>query len=833
MDFNLKNKYSEWLQSKQFEVKKNSDITKESYLIDNTNILVHTAPLKSQRQNYEYFHFRKVVFLPTHLYEKNTFEIKVGDKVIDLLQCMYVVTKQSYIDNTVVKIHIQNFTDYTQDLPSFEVNCLQMDNNNLDVQAGILGDKYLALVIQSIGQIDIHILNLDLSLVYQYKKEHSIGKKDTSHFKYNCIENFFDSELDYHEPGLIYILGTQIVIRIDLNNKQVITKDFNDQHKVLLRLMPITQSEFKYYFKNAKSKQLEGYNINEQEFLILFVIMNNKIYQLNKNNLELIRQTNINIEKVQNNLKPVFSAFPIPISIKDRQRKKFSKWTFLILMRSNSYILSDWREQNFFQKEMEKYYGLNYETNTQRIFLHQDSIFVLFQLELMDQGWTRKDSQASIQIKISKKKGERNYVSNFQVNQQTQNFYFSQNFFIKHFFHPILYKNELTYPCYMDKKVYNSLFVSNFIGFHSFKEQAEKQAQYQIKQLNDSDLQMLIDTNMDLFTFQDNQKIVLYKINQNKITPQYFELPLQNDWIIREYFFNRSSFEQFFITQKNQSCKISSYSLSTDEYKIPQIQELKSEITCFSSFTFDRKSNSLFLPLIYDDGFGEYFCIFDANQKQIIQETVHKCKYTKGLLSHYDEEKKQFILLFFKKIYNSCYLYFYQLNMTTRFDFKFINMHKFEQAFDINLQSQYLNVKKSTFNVLIPNKPNVLIKFNQNKKFEIKKQIKNCLAQQYDQENKYEIDRKRQYFFLKNIKTSQKILYLGYYSGRQFLIQNILSLYDVKQNSVQFINKDIIVEDERLQLEHHELDVQIHINQLSNGMIFIHYGQNKIKILKY
>ncbi|KAL4512739.1 hypothetical protein ABPG72_020576 [Tetrahymena utriculariae] len=831
MDFNFKSKYYEWLQSKAFESKMNSELTKNGYLINNSNILVHTAPLKGQAKNQEYYHFRKVVFLPTYLYERNTFEIKIGDKAVDLLQCMYVVTKQNYVDNTIVKVHLQNFNDFIQDLPSLKLT-YKIEENYLDIQAGILGGKYLILTIQSIEQIDIKILNLDLTLLFEYKKEYFSDKIDTSLFSVKYIENFFDSELDYHEPGIIFILCTKIVIRIDLNLQQAITKDFQEKYKILLRLMPITQSEFKYYFKNAKGDSLAGYNINEQEFIILFVIMDNKIYQLNMNNLEIIRQTNVNLEKTRYSQKPIFSTFPIPISIKDRQRKNFSKWTFLTHVRNNSYILSDWREQKLFKKETEKYYGLYFDTNTQRIFLNQNSIFVLFQQEYMDQGWTRKDSQALFQIKLSKKKGEKNYISNFQLSQQTQNFYFSQNFFIKHFFNPILYKNELTYPSYMSLKSYDSLFISNFIGFHSFKEQAEKQAQYLLKELNDFDLQVLQDKNMNYFTFQDNQKIVLYKVFENKITTQYFDLPLQNDQIIEEYLFNHMSFEQFFITQIHQNCKICSYSLSTDGYKVPQIQVLKSEITCYSTFTLDRKSNQLFLPLIYEDGLSEYFCIFDANQKQIIQKTIHQCKYTKGLLSHYDEDKKQFILLFFKKIHNSSYLFFYQLNMN-RFDFKFINMHKLDQAFEINLHSQYLNVKKNTFNLLIPNKANVLIKFNQNKKFEIKKLINNCLAQQYDFENRYEKDNKRQYFFLKNIKSSPKILYIGYYSGRQFHLQNMLSIYDVKQKSIQFINKDTIVQEERLQLENTEQDIQIHVNQLLTGEIFIHYGVNKIKVLKY
>ncbi|KAL4482861.1 hypothetical protein ABPG74_018887 [Tetrahymena malaccensis] len=831
MDFKFKTKFCEWLQSKEFESKKNLDLTKEDYLINNSNVLVHTAPLKSQIENKEYYHFRKVVFLPTHLYENNTFKISIGDKEVDLLQCMYVVTKQNYTDRTIIRIHLQNFTDFTQDLPQFQVT-YKLDQNHIDIQAGILGDKYLALVIQQIEQIDIKILSLDLNLIFEYKKDHETEFKDKNLFHYKYIENFFDNELDYHEPGIIYILCTQIVIRIDLNKKQVITKILNEQNKILLRLMPITQSEFQYYFKNVKGNCLAGYNSNDEQFIILFVILDNKIYQLNMHNLEVIRQTNIKIQKTKYPTKPILSAFPIPIQIKDRQRKVFSKWTFLTQMRNNSYILSDWREQKLFKNETDEQYGLYYFTNTQRIFLHQNSITILFQHEYIDQGWTRKDSQGLFRIKVSKNKGEKNYVSQFQLNLETQNFYFSQNFFISYFFNPILYKNEITYPSIMSLNNYDSLYVPNFIGFHSFYEQAEKQAQYQIKMIMDSDLQVLQDKNLNIFTFQDNKKIVLFKINQNKITSQYFDLTLEDNLIVEEYFFNHTNFEQFFITQVNQQCKLCSYSLLTDQYNVPQIQELKSEIICYSTFTLDRKSNSVFLPLVYEDGLGEYFCIFDVNQKQVIQKTIHLHKRIKALLSHYDEEKKQFILLFFKQIHGSCYLYFYQLNMT-KFDFRFVNMHKFEQAFEINLYSQYLNVKKNIFNVLIPNKANVLIKFNQNKKFEIKKEIKNCLAQQYDQENKYEKDNRRSYFFLKNIKSSQKILYLGYYSGRQFLLQNMLSVYDVKQNSVQFINKDVIVQEERLQLENTEQDIQIHVNQLLTGEILIHYGANKIKILKY
>ncbi|EAS05246.2 hypothetical protein TTHERM_01364600 (macronuclear) [Tetrahymena thermophila SB210] len=827
MRLDQKTKYSEFLYSKQFELKKNPNLSEESYLTNQTNILVHSAPLKRQIQNNQQFtHFRRVVFFPTHFYEKNSFELKIGDKMVDLLQCMYVVTEQDYSNNKIVQIQLQNYADYNQNLPYYQVVC-KLNDNHLEIQAGIVGDKYLILAIQSNEQINIKILNFDLTLVFEYEQKHNIEEKKNYFYHTNSATNYFDNEIDYCEPGIIYFLGTQILIRIDLNKQQVIFKVFEEQFKLLLRLMPITQSEFIYYFKNCDKNQLSGYNNNDKEFLILFAIINQKIYQINIQNLEIIRFTKVQIICKEYFIKPIYSVFPIPIQIKDRQRKEFSNWTFLFHAVGRHYFLQDWKEQNLFQiPKKQNFLSCNFSAS-QRIFSHQNGIFVLYQNKQVDQFWKRRDASAQFQIQISKKKGEKNFNQTLEQRNEQSSIYFSQNFYIKNFFHPILYKNELTYPTYMQTDQNSYYFISNFIAFHSFKEQANKQLQYQIKKLNKSDYQVLKDDSLNFFTYQNQTKILLFDTNQNEVT---YDLRLQDN--IQEYFFNQSKFEQIFITEAHQVYKICSYKLPNkqeekNEYEDdPQIEEIKNGIKCYSQFTLDRKNNNeLYLPIIYAKEQVKYFGILDLNQKKIIEQTVHLANQTQGLLSHYNEEKRLFTLLFFKKVHNSSYVFFYQLNMKN-FDFKFVNMHRFEEFYDINLFSQYLKVKNDNFNVLIPNKPNLIIKFNQKKKFEIKKIIKNCLAK-YEFANSYEQDTKRQYFFLKNAKNSLKIFYIGFYQGEMYKSQTMLSVYDIKQNSIQFINKDIIKNEEDEQ-QQQGLGQNINVSQLLTGEILVYDGIQQI-----
>ncbi|KAL4483041.1 hypothetical protein ABPG74_019067 [Tetrahymena malaccensis] len=543
----------------------------------------------SQTGNYQQFNFRRVVFLPTHLYESQSFEIKIGEKVVDLLQCMYVVTDQSYSDHRIVQVQLQNFIEQSQDLPYYKIVC-QLSKSHLEIQTGIVGDQYIFLGIQSSEQVNIKILSFDLSLVFECQIEHSIQQKQLEFFNTKSVQNYFDSEIDYHEPGIIYFLGTQIVIRIDLKQKQIITKLFEEEYKTLLRLLPITQNEFNYYFKSSKKDSLAGYDIKDQEFLIPFASMNNKIYQLNMHNLEIIRVTNILLQHKYNQAKCIISIFPVPIQLKERQRKQLSKWTFLIHNSTSKYTLYDWREQNLFQKISCKHEKYSKFCFSQRIFMLNNGFVVQFQNQHVNYYGYRADAQSAFQIDVYKKKGERNYQLEGQIINQGENSYFSYNFYIKNFFHPILYKNELTYPAYMEKTNQDYLFNSNFIGFHSFEQQTEKQAQYQLKEFDQTDYQTLSEQSIKFLTYQNNRKIILYRFYQNQITAQKYILKQDITSEIQEFAFNQNSFEQFKIIKNNQNYKVSYCKLQTDEFNISQIFYFENEIKCFSKFTFDQKT---------------------------------------------------------------------------------------------------------------------------------------------------------------------------------------------------------------------------------------------------
>lgn len=50
--------------------------------------------------------------------------------------------------------------------------------------------------------------------------------------------------MEYTEPGIVYFLNRRYLFRIDLNTQEVLEKLLYENIKLLLRLLPVTSSEF-------------------------------------------------------------------------------------------------------------------------------------------------------------------------------------------------------------------------------------------------------------------------------------------------------------------------------------------------------------------------------------------------------------------------------------------------------------------------------------------------------------------------------------------------------------------------------------------------------------
>ncbi|KAL4464487.1 hypothetical protein ABPG72_003897 [Tetrahymena utriculariae] len=269
------NKYQEYLQQIEIECVKRDNLFKnevEKYDYTDT-ISVYQINLSSKEDQLK---FCSVLFMPTYIYQNNSYKINIKEQQIDLLNCMY---KYALYDNQGVKyaqICLQNISGNQQTLISYELGCSFFDQEESDVnlKTGILGAKYILLVIKSIFKKELHLLNLDLTLIIkQNLKENFYMFEQEYNFTSDMPQedaNIFESCIDYFEDGIIYYECQQVLFRIVICQKFVSSRVFEERINILLRLLPVTQSEYNYYFKNSDQSSLSGYCNNEKDTLILF-----------------------------------------------------------------------------------------------------------------------------------------------------------------------------------------------------------------------------------------------------------------------------------------------------------------------------------------------------------------------------------------------------------------------------------------------------------------------------------------------------------------------------------------------------------------------------------
>ncbi|EAR87932.2 hypothetical protein TTHERM_00010920 (macronuclear) [Tetrahymena thermophila SB210] len=620
-------------------------------------------------------------FMPTHLYEQESFDITINESKVNLLNCMYAYSLQ---DKKNVVITLQDFNNNFLILGSYQASIQLKEDDyiyDVSVNAAILGSKFILLVVKSRFQIQIFILTLDLVLVMQYQKNDVFFIKKECYIDYDFNKksiHIFENEIDYSEDGIIYYQHQQILLRIDTNSKQVISRIFKENFNILLRLLPVTQSEFNYYFKSCQKETLSGYDNSKKENFVLFTIINDKIYQINQFNLMIIRITKCDSLKYikdldYDNYHEQIQAFVIPIQIQNRQKKEFSNWTFLIKNQNQPINLIDWKEKNLFQKQKIKqgdqfneFKQLNQDYFISNLCFLKGNTLVEFK------NANRYFSNTfTYQLNILKKKGNKNYEYNFKAIYKIQN-EITKLLKILKYYSPILKNNLITFPCLIIDGNYEQL-KSLHLGLITSNEQKS----FYLKKLEISQEEMSQQQNSQFIVYEWATHFAVYKLakNQtiNKIQNFSFEVKYNNRWEIypnniEQFHFNNSKSELIFIRRLNY---------------------------CYKN---EKK----------------YFGIFDINKNQIIKESVRFSKYTVGLYSNYNSETKEFILLF-KNIVQDTFLAFYSFDLI-KFKFKFINMHK----------SYFYLYNTSSFNkgdIFTVRGESQIIQFDRKKKFEIKKII--------------------------------------------------------------------------------------------------------------
>ncbi|EAR87776.2 hypothetical protein TTHERM_00001410 (macronuclear) [Tetrahymena thermophila SB210] len=847
MSFLNRTKYEEFIMSKNFEMN-----------IKKLSIEDQIFPLN--RIQIKNFNFQgNALFLPTYLYQREKLEINIDNKQINLLDCMYIYDKA---DDYVI-LQIVNFKDYSvkafqkvsypdisyyleeekrkikedkqkqreqspklsccNDDSSFNFSLFddddyyyyqktnkQQDNQYFTIYGEIVGGKYLFLCIKSHFKIELNIFNLDLSLILQHNVENIYCQYPN--------QDYDDQHIDYIEPGLIYYLYKTYIIKIDINKQIVISNrlEYKFPKTLLLRLLPVTSSEFKYYFGKNKNRNLLGYNEDDDNKIILFVIAENIIYQLNMHNLDILRQTNIfnfyqsqSLQQKKVELKHfgVQKILVVPIQLKERQRKKFSNWTFLIQAKQYGYVLQDWKEQNLFKIEQlripneivwKSKYELGFFINNQNIVSFSDKLYIP----------SESCYNHYYEFKIFKKKGCRNLSYSYQLKETNFKFYHECHIF--NTLPPIIYDNLLTYPIYTDMNIQS-------LAFYQFKEESKKQAQYILQEIDQSDYKEIFQ-NANQLIFQNKFTAFVYKLENNKLNHQQFcyESQIQN---VQQCQLNLQKSEWIYLKKDDQYFTLNSLELQNQPQE-SKVKRLQSQIVSFSQFQCDSQNNNIFLPLIYLNNKGQCFAIYDATKQMVIEQTIHITEYTKHILSYFYQQKNEYILIFIKELphrqkyyYKNIFLFFYSLSMKN-YEFKLINFILWKSAhiyeIDIEFSDIHLGAQNNILQMFYQNS---YIEFDRKMRFEIKKQIK----------TNFKFEQQQNINFV-NIRDSKYILQQKYYNnGSQ---QKYITICDIESNQLRYIDLNYIIE-KNIELKNENSNLPIFLI-LSSGKLMISFRTDKI-----
>ncbi|KAL4449942.1 hypothetical protein ABPG74_015061 [Tetrahymena malaccensis] len=519
-------------------------------------------------------------------------------------------------------------------------------------------------------EVELHILNLDLTMImkYNFKENFEINQ---SSFESDFIINendtiLFEDTIDNYKDTVIYYQCQQVLFKIDIIQKIVTQRVIQGKSCLLLRLLPVTKSEYDYYFQNSDKNNLLGYSNNEEDKLILFVVMDTKIFQINMYNLEIIREID-NSYLIKNNQSKLrhslVQVFILPVKLK--KKKTLSFWTFLIKFKGVDIDLFDWREQNLFNKQNLVYEeGDNLKSEDfqsryliHKVFFRQEYTFI--QLRKIDKF---EQNFCTFNLQISKRKGSKIYDYSFKFIQQEIN-QISSYYDVLNFYPPIFQKKQIAYPFIIqeiehydddDEVIYK-------LGFFSHN----KQGKYYLEKLQNYNYQILQNLNFEYYVTKCQSTVDAYQIIDLKVKlVESFDFPSKfsfdsvmklNDNNNSKFLFNINKQELIWIQKDGiypdyiyKLCSILPKKIKTEQEDDEignEIQDLKEYIKSYTNFQRDSQNN-FYLPMIYKEDEQLYFGIYDLNRKQIISEKILLLKDQSLILSHFNEETKQFILLF-------------------------------------------------------------------------------------------------------------------------------------------------------------------------------------------
>ncbi|EAR95005.2 hypothetical protein TTHERM_00516390 (macronuclear) [Tetrahymena thermophila SB210] len=432
------------------------------------------------------------------------------------------------------------------------------------------------------------------------------------------------------------------------------------------------------------------------------------------------------------------------------------------------------------------------------------------------------------QLNICKKKGDKNYEYSFTQIYEDKN-QISQHLRILQQFPPLLKDDCITYPCFIRSDN------QDFIGFF---QKNKKQSFYLEELIQSNDQKAQQNMNSELIIFQWSDRFTLHELNQNQVIKQNleFQFYFQDEYnqmdknSILLYHYNKFKFEMIIIRKISINYMEYYYSLNVimptkqKDSNINDIESLKTQILCFSKFETDSENN-IYIPIVYLESENKLFGVYNFSIKQMIKESVRLSDYTKNIVSTFDKETKQFILIFNNQICNQNYIAFYSFDLV-KLKYKFINMHKVNYT----LQNSILQSKRHTLVLL--NNGSQIVKFDRNKKFEVKKVINLQYLQPFQDA------RLKEYFIYINGKLSNNILYKGEYHYYQYIHsdyvtkQVILSVLNQKNQTLEFFNLKYDKQSKEQADNQNSYSQNIpNVCQLDNGEIII-FIEHRIFMLK-
>ncbi|EAS00833.2 hypothetical protein TTHERM_00310020 (macronuclear) [Tetrahymena thermophila SB210] len=251
-------KYEEYLQSVELEQVTRPNLFKHQDYQPET---ISVNKIKLSKQDY-----CRVLFIPTRLYKNDLYEINFRGDQINLLNCMY----KYGIQGEISYISLLDISNKPETLISYEFK-IQDAQSKINFKAGVLGGKYILLSLQSATEVELHILNLDLTLIMKHNFKDSFYIKDQ--------EYIFDNHMPEEDLGEFENNSNMNLVdwrEKDLFQNQMSTDDNSDQSGIALLSSNIVKKLNCLPICNGKlgksfDKRIKNYLYNDNKSEIIFI----------------------------------------------------------------------------------------------------------------------------------------------------------------------------------------------------------------------------------------------------------------------------------------------------------------------------------------------------------------------------------------------------------------------------------------------------------------------------------------------------------------------------------------------------------------------------------